>query len=102
MNNPKKVSSNIISDNNVIVENYEGKDILKIVVPRADRRQKPVYIGENPYSDSKHGGTFRRNHSGDYKCTKNEIDRMVADSIDFSQDGTILEGFTIEDLNIVM
>ena len=25
---------------------------------------------------------------------------MVADSIDFSQDGTILEGFTIEDLNI--
>lgn len=100
LNNPKKVSSNIISDNNVIVESCEGKNILKIVVPRADRRQKPVYIGENPYSDNKHGGTFRRNHSGDYKCTKSEIDRMVADSIDFSQDGTILEGFTIEDLNI--
>ena len=27
LNNPKKVSSNIISDSNVIVENYEGKDI---------------------------------------------------------------------------
>ena len=100
LNNPKKVSSNIISDSNVIVENYDGKDILKIVIPRADRRQKPVYIGENPYSDNKHGGTFRRNHSGDYKCTKSEIDRMIADSMDFSQDGMILEGFTIDDLNI--
>ena len=100
LNNPKKVSSNIISDSNVKVENYKGKNILKIVIPRADRRQKPVYIGENPYSDNKHGGTFRRNHSGDYKCTKSEIDRMIADSMDFSQDGMILEGFTIDDLNI--
>lgn len=100
LNNPKKVSINIISDSNVIVENYEGKDIIKIIVPRADRRQKPIYIGENPYSDNKHGGTFRRNHSGDYKCSKSEIDRMIADSSDFSQDNVILEGFTIDDLNI--
>lgn len=100
LNNSKKVSVNIISDSNVIVENYDGKDILKIIVPRADRRQKPIYIGENPYSDSKHGGTFRRNHSGDYKCSKSEIDRMIADASDFSQDNLILEGFTIEDLNI--
>ena len=60
LNNPKKVSSNIISNNHVLVENIEGKNILKIIVPRADRRQKPVYIGENPYNESKHSGTFRR------------------------------------------
>ena len=100
LNNPKKVSANIISDENVSVKEYNEKFILEIVVPRADRRQKPVYIGENPYSDNKHGGTFRRNHSGDYKCTKNEIDRMIADSLDKSQDGMILEGFTIDDLDI--
>lgn len=100
LNNPKKVSSNIISNNHVLVENIEGKNILKIIVPRADRRQKPVYIGENPYNESKHSGTFRRDHSGDYKCSKSEIDRMIADSRDFSQDGIILEGFTIEDLSI--
>ncbi len=100
LNNSKKVSANIISDINVTVENYDGKEILKIIVPRADRRQKPIYIGENPYSDSKHAGTFRRNHSGDYKCSKSEIDRMIADASDFSQDNIILEGFTIEDLNI--
>ena len=45
LNNPKKVSVNIISDENVSVREYDEKFILEIVVPRADRRQKPVYIG---------------------------------------------------------
>lgn len=100
LNNSKKVSMNILSDNDVSIEKIDGKDIIKIFVPRADRRQKPVFIGENPYNDNKHSGTFRRNHSGDYKCNKQEIDRMIADSSDISQDSIILEGFGIEDLDI--
>lgn len=100
LNNNKKVSSNIISDRDVTIENIDGKNVIKIVVPRADRRDKPIFIGENPYNDSKHSGTFRRNHSGDYKCNRQEIVRMIADSNDISQDSVVLEGFTIDDLNL--
>ena len=46
LNNSKKVSANIISDRDVIIEDIDGKSIIKIVVPRADRRDKPVFIGE--------------------------------------------------------
>ena len=100
LNNNKKASMNILSDNDVSVEKVDGKDVIKIFVPRADRRQKPIFIGDNPYNDNKHSGTFRRNHSGDYKCNKQEVDRMIADSSDISQDSVILEGFGIEDLNV--
>ena len=100
LNNNKKVSANIISDRDVTIENIDGKNVIKIVVPRADRRDKPIFIGENPYNDSKHSGTFRRNHSGDYKCNRQEIVRMIADSNDISQDSVVLEGFTIDDLNL--
>ena len=100
LNNIKKVSANIISDIDVTIEDIDGKSIIKIVVPRADRRDKPIFIGENPYNDSKHSGTFRRNHSGDYKCSRQEIVRMIADSNDISQDSVVLEGFTINDLNL--
>lgn len=100
LNNNKKASMNILSDSNVSVEKIDGKDVIKIFVPRADRRQKPIFIGDNPYNDNKHSGTFRRNHSGDYKCNKQEVDRMIADSSDISQDSVILEGFGIEDLNV--
>src|ERR1035438_5387732 len=30
-------------------------------VPRANRRQRPVYVGQNPIN-----GTYRRNYEGDY------------------------------------
>ena len=100
LNNNKKTSMNILSDNDVSVEKVDGKDVIKIFVPRADRRQKPIFIGDNPYNDNKHSGTFRRNHSGDYKCNKQEVDRMIVDSSDISQDSVILEGFGIEDLNV--
>ena len=100
LNNNKKASMNILSDKDVSVEKVDGKNVIKIFVPRADRRQKPIFIGDNPYNDNKHSGTFRRNHSGDYKCNKQEVDRMIADSSDISQDSVILEGFGIEDLNV--
>ena len=100
LNNNKKASMNILSDSNVSVEKIDGKDVIKIFIPRADRRQKPIFIGDNPYNDNKHSGTFRRNHSGDYKCNKQEVDRMIVDSSDISQDSVILEGFGIEDLNV--
>lgn len=99
LNNPKKVSANILSNNSIEILTIEGAKVIKINVPKADRKARPVYIGENPFNESKHSGTFRRNYSGDYKCSKEEIKRMIADQLDESQDSLILEGFGIDDLN---
>jgi ATP-dependent DNA helicase RecG len=99
LNNPKKVSSNILNNNLIEVKEIGGKTILLIHVPKADRKERPVYIGENPFNESKHSGTYRRNHSGDYKCSREEIKRMIADQLDQSQDSLILEGFDTNDLN---
>ena len=65
INNPKKVSVNILSDKDVYVQEIEGKNIIVINIPRADRAYRPVYIDGNPIS-----GTYRRNGEGDYKCTQ--------------------------------
>ncbi len=100
LNNSKKVSSNILSNNSVVTRVVEDKIIVLINVPKADRRQRPVYIGENPFNEGKSSGTFRRNYSGDYKCSSEEIKRMLADQGEISQDSVILDGFGMEDLNI--
>ncbi|MBP2021159.1 putative HTH transcriptional regulator [Clostridium punense] len=99
INNPKKVSANILSNENVELKVSDEKSIIKITIPRADRKQRPVYIGENPFNEGKHSGVFRRNYSGDYKCSREEITRMLADQTEESQDSKILEGFDIDDLN---
>ena len=41
---PAKVSENILSPEDVTLHPVEGKQILVISVPRASRRQRPVYI----------------------------------------------------------
>ncbi len=95
INNLQKVSVNILVDKDVYVDNYDGYPILVIKVRRANRFEKPVYINNNVYN-----GTYRRNHDGDYHCTKSEIDLMIKDSSNQSNDKTCLEEFTLEDFNL--
>lgn len=75
INDPKKVSINILSQDDVKVHETEGKHIIVINVPRADRNNKPVYIGSDPFS-----GTYRRNGDGDYKCSREEVEALIRES----------------------
>jgi ATP-dependent DNA helicase RecG len=93
-NNPQKLSSPICSNSDVEVVNLEGNDLIIIKVPKADRKQRPVYINNNPMT-----GTFKRNHEGDYRCYGDEVKQMLRDSNDDPQDFQILEGFALEDLD---
>ena len=81
INNRQKVSTNLLSDNDILT--YEvGEDvILAIHVPRARREDKPVHINQDLF-----GGTFRRNGEGDYHCTKNEIKAMLRDQTEETSD----------------
>ncbi len=45
------------------------------------REQRPIYIGPNPLT-----GSYRRNYEGDYKCTKQEVQIMLADQSSIAQD----------------
>ena len=42
--NSEKVSANILVDANVSIEEYQGKNIIRIDVPQASYHQRPVYI----------------------------------------------------------
>ena len=73
VNDKRVVSANILEEDDVVVENIDGKHIVVIRVPEANREEKPVYI----FGD-KLTGTYFRNGEGDYKVPVNEIDRMFS------------------------
>ena len=91
INNSQVVSLNILIDRNVHILEDSGKQILVIEVPRANRQDKPIYVGENPFK-----GTFRRNGEGDYKCSKEEVNNMLRDQAAISQDLKVLEGMSLD------
>ena len=93
--NSNKVSRNILVDNNVGTCDINGNTIIWIEVPQADYRCKPVYINENPLK-----GSFKRNHEGDYHCTEEEVKAMLRDASDSGNDGGLLEGYTLDDIDI--
>ena len=53
VNNPQKVSVNILLNRMVRAETVDGKEIVVIEVPRAERSVRPVYIGNNPVSGAR-------------------------------------------------
>ncbi len=86
VNNRQKISANIVTHSMVKQEVIDGKKILVIRVPRAERTARPVYVGLDPKS-----GTFRRNHEGDYHCSIDEMSLMFRDAAYVPQDAKVLD-----------
>jgi len=93
VNNPQKASVNILSDKDVTVETVDGKRIVVIRVPRADRSYKPVFIEGNPLN------SYRRNGEGDYRCTDEELKAMYRDAAVRSQDMLVLDNLDLTVFN---
>ncbi len=94
INNRKKVNVNLLSDQDVEIYEKDEDTIIVIYVPMANREQKPVYINDDIF-----GGTFRRNHEGDYHCTKLQVKAMLHDQTDNTMDMDVLDDVPISDLN---
>ena len=94
VNNREKVSVNILFDRHVYSVKYRGRDVVVIEVPRADRRERPVYVGRDVFN-----GAYRRNGEGDYKCSREAVLAMLRDASDVTADATVLESLTVADLN---
>ncbi|MBP1644758.1 MAG: hypothetical protein H6Q16_333 [Bacteroidetes bacterium] len=94
-NNPNMVSVNLLTNDDVNIVEVKSKKLLLIRVPFALRTQRPVYLTRNPF-----GNTYKRNHEGDYRCTDNEVRRMLADGgAELKRDNLILDNYTIDDLD---
>ncbi|MCU7201205.1 RNA-binding domain-containing protein [Turicibacter sanguinis] len=94
VNDGKKVNINLLKDEDAKILEIQDKSIIAIQIPRANYRQKPIYVNENPFK-----GTYKRNHEGDYRCSVEEVKAMIRDSSDDGNDGAIIENYTIEDLD---
>src|ERR1035437_5798062 len=73
INNPNKVSVNLVTDADIQELTFDDKYFLAFKVPSATRVQRPVYLTSNPFDN-----TYKRNYEGYYKCAKEEVRRMLA------------------------
>ncbi len=92
--NTEKVSCNLLGREAVERHDIEGKTVLVLRIPRADRRQRPVFINNNPMR-----GTFVRTHEGDRRASEDTVRRMLSDADERPRDGEIQEHFSIDDLD---
>ncbi|MCL1873786.1 MAG: putative DNA binding domain-containing protein [Clostridiales bacterium] len=91
VNNRQKVSANILTNKHVQIVEAGGHRIVAIDVPRANRMDKPVYIGSDPFA-----GSYRRDGEGDYHCTKDEVRNMMRDQSNTPQDSRLLEQLELD------
>ena len=90
INNQSKISINVLNDKDVIVREFDGKKIIIISVPRAQRYDKPIYLDGNLFS------SYKRNGEGDYRCTKEVIQAMLRDASPTTQDMLVLGNMNLD------
>ena len=72
VNDPAVVSVNILRPEDVWVAGTEEGSVVVIQVPPAERDQRPVYVGGDPFR-----GSYRRSGEGDYRCNRAEVWSML-------------------------
>lgn len=92
--NGEKVNKNILKNEDLEVIDIDNKSVIKINIPRAYYKDKPIFINGNPYK-----GTYKRNYEGDYKCHEDEVKAMIRDASEQGGDSIILEGYDMCDID---
>ena len=72
VNDPMKVSINLLTEKDVQILRDESKCIVAIFVPEARPEQKPVYLANDPWRHS-----YRRCGEADKRCTAEEVEEMM-------------------------
>ena len=94
LRNPQAVNVDILDGQSIEVIILDGLNIIHITVPRATRKQRPVYIKDNLV-----GGSYKRLNSADIRLTEEEVRRMLAEQVTDSRDAELLKGFNLDDLD---
>lgn len=88
LDNPEKVSRNLLTDDDLYEVKVDGKSVLVMRVPEADYRQKPVYLHKNKFAHS-----YKRTFEGDAHLTDEDLGMMVRDAFSGDNDFTIMEHY---------
>lgn len=72
-----------------------GHCVVRVRVPRASRRQKPVFVGDNPFR-----GSYIRRHEGDFLLGEDAVRRLIAEQSEHPRDAIVLPHFSIDDLDL--
>ena len=94
LNNSSKVSTNLVTESDLTSIEQGELFCLQIRVPAAPRRQKPVFLNNNPIS-----GCYRRLNEADIQCDTETVRRMMAESVEEERDRRILKGFSWDDID---
>lgn len=95
INNPKKVSNNILTENDFNEITFEdGKTIFIIHVPKARLELRPIYINDDIIK-----GSFKRNHEGDYHLTRDDISKILRDASPYSYDLKVYDNLPLSSLS---
>ncbi|MBO7595492.1 MAG: putative DNA binding domain-containing protein [Bacteroidales bacterium] len=95
VNNRQKISHNIVLEKCVYILESDGKQILVVEIPRAERTVRPVYKGNDPRN-----GTYKRFGTGDHLCTAEEVGAMLRDSSISPLDAVAVEDINLTALNM--
>ena len=76
LNNPGKVSTNLLTDADVQELTLEGKTLLCVNIPQATRKQRPVFLNGQPL-----GHTYKRLNDGDRLCDEETVKRLPVEQV---------------------
>ena len=74
VNTPDKVSANVLFNESIYPVDVDGKAVVVVEVPRAERTVRPVFVGSDVFK-----GAYRRNGEGDYHCSRETVEGMIRD-----------------------
>lgn len=93
-NNAEKVSSNVLFNSSVQTVELDGKHLVVVDVPRAERTERPVYVGADVFK-----GAYRRNGEGDYRCSRETVEGMIRDKCAETADNCVIDELMVTDLD---
>lgn len=94
MRNAQKIDHPVCGPTDVGIEPISTMSVVVARVPAVAHRARPVFINGNPYS-----GTYVRRYTGDYRCSRSEVDRMIRESGESSTDSAVLAHSGYRDLD---
>jgi len=95
LQNPSKVSINLLNPQSIEQIEIEGCVLLKVTVPRASRVQRPVYLNGNPLK----GNTYRRFHEADQRLDDEAVKLMLSEQQLDTLDNQVQPHFGIEEIS---
>ncbi|WP_350432451.1 ATP-binding protein [Shewanella sp. H8] len=71
LQNPQKISHNILAPTDVQIIEIMAKKLIRIHVPCVDVKLRPIYVGTDPYS-----GTYFRVGDADMHASREQVEQM--------------------------